>query len=39
MSTIMTDVNTNPYVGTGVTIGTGQTEFSLDRIGSGALVL
>ena len=28
MPTIMSDVNTNPYVGSGATIGTGQTEFS-----------
>ena len=28
----MSDVNTNPYVGSGATIGTGQTEFSFSRI-------
>ena len=36
MPTIMSGVNTNPYVGTGATIGTGQTEFSLAGLGSGA---
>ena len=36
MPTVMSDVNTNPYVGTGATIGTGQTEFSLAGLGSGA---
>ena len=39
MPTIMSDVNTNPYVGTESTIGTGQTEFSLAGLSSGALVL
>ena len=29
LPTIMTGIGTNPYVGTGATIGTGQTEFSL----------
>ena len=36
MPTIMSDVNTNPYVGSGATIGTGQTEFSLAGLSSGA---
>ena len=36
MPTIMSDVNVNPYVGTGATIGTGQTEFSLAGLTSGA---
>ena len=36
MPTIMSGVNTNPYVGTGATIGTGQTEFSLAGLSSGA---
>ena len=36
MPTVMTDVSTNPYVGSGATIGTGQTEFSLAGLGSGA---
>ena len=36
MPTVMSGVNTNPYVGTGATIGTGQTEFSLAGLGSGA---
>lgn len=36
MPTIMSGVNTNPYVGSGVTVGTGQTEFSLAGLSSGA---
>ena len=36
LPTVMSGVNTNPYVGTGATIGTGQTEFSLAGLGSGA---
>ena len=36
MPTVMSGVNTNPYVGTGATIGTGQTEFSLAGLTSGA---
>ena len=32
----MSGENTNPYVGTGETIGTGQTEFSLAGLGEGA---
>ena len=36
MPTIMSGINTNPYVGTGATIGTGQTEFSLAGLSSGA---
>jgi hypothetical protein len=32
----MSGVSTNPYVGTGATIGTGQTEFSLAGLSSGA---
>ena len=36
MPTIMSDVSTNPYVGSGATIGTGQTEFSLAGLSSGA---
>ena len=36
MPTVMSDVSTNPYVGSGATIGTGQTEFSLAGLGSGA---
>ena len=36
MPTVMSDVNINPYVGTGATIGTGQTEFSLAGLSSGA---
>ena len=36
MPTIMSGVNTNPYVGTGATIGTGQTQFSLAGLGTGA---
>ena len=36
MPTIMSGVNTNPYVGSGATIGTGQTEFSLAGLSSGA---
>ena len=36
MPSVMSGVNTNPYVGTGATIGTGQTEFSLAGLGSGA---
>jgi hypothetical protein len=36
MPTVMSDVNVNPYVGTGATIGTGQTEFSLAGLSSGA---
>ena len=36
MPSIMSDVNTNPYVGSGATIGTGQTEFSLAGLSSGA---
>ena len=36
LPTIMTGVGTNPYVGTAATVGTGQTEFSLAGLGSGA---
>ena len=36
LPTIMTGVGTNPYVGTGATIGTGQTEFSFAGLSSGA---
>ncbi len=36
MPTVMSGVNTNPYVGAGATIGTGQTEFSLAGLTSGA---
>ena len=36
MPTIMSGVNTNPYVGSGATVGTGQTEFSLAGLSSGA---
>lgn len=36
MPSVMSDVNTNPYVGSGATIGTGQTEFSLAGLSSGA---
>jgi len=36
MPTVMSGVNTNPYVGTGATIGTGQTQFSLAGLSSGA---
>ena len=36
MPTVMSGVNTNPYVGSGATIGTGQTEFSLAGLSSGA---
>jgi len=36
MPTVMSDVNTNPYVGSGATVGTGQTEFSLAGLSSGA---
>ncbi len=36
MPTVMSGVSTNPYVGTGATIGTGQTEFSLAGLSSGA---
>ena len=36
LPTIMTGLGTNPYVGTAATIGTGQTEFSLAGLGSGA---
>ena len=36
MPTVMTGVNTNPFVGTGATIGTGQTQFSLAGLGEGA---
>ena len=36
LPTIMTGVSTNPYVGTGATVGTGQTEFSLAGLSSGA---
>lgn len=36
LPTVMTGVGTNPYVGTGVTIGTGQTEFSLAGLSSGS---
>ena len=36
MPTIMSGINTNPYVGSGATIGTGQTEFSLAGLSSGA---
>ena len=36
MPTVMSGVNTNPYVGTGATIGTGQTQFSLAGLGTGA---
>ena len=36
LPTIMTGLGTNPYVGTGATIGTGQTEFSLAGLSSGA---
>ena len=36
MPTVMSGINTNPYVGTGATIGTGQTEFSLAGLSSGA---
>ena len=36
LPTIMTGIGTNPYVGTGATIGTGQTEFSLAGLSSGA---
>ena len=39
MPTIMSDVSTNPYVGSGATIGTGQTEFSLAGLSSGASCL
>ena len=36
MPTVMSGVSTNPYVGTGATVGTGQTEFSLAGLSSGA---
>ena len=36
LPTIMTGIGTNPFVGTGATIGTGQTEFSLAGLSSGA---
>ena len=36
MPTVMSGVNTNPYVGTGATIGTGQTQFSLAGLSAGA---
>ena len=36
LPTVMTGIGTNPYVGTGATIGTGQTEFSLAGLTSGA---
>ena len=36
MPTVMSSVSTNPYVGTGATIGTGQTQFSLAGLSSGA---
>ncbi len=36
MPTIMSGINTNPYVGTAATIGTGQTEFSLAGLTAGA---
>ena len=36
MPTIMSGVSTNPYVGSGAAIGTGQTEFSLAGLSSGA---
>ena len=36
LPTIMTGVSTNPYVGTGATVGTGQTQFSLAGLSSGA---
>ena len=36
LPTIMTGLGTNPYVGTGATIGTGQTEFSFAGLSSGA---
>ena len=36
LPTIMTGVGTNPYVGTGATVGTGQTEFSLAGLSSGS---
>ena len=36
LPTIMTGVGTNPYVGTGATVGTGQTEFSFAGLSSGA---
>ena len=36
LPTAMTGIGTNPYVGTGATIGTGQTEFSLAGLTSGA---
>ena len=36
LPTVMTGVSTNPYVGTGATVGTGQTEFSLAGLGTGA---
>jgi hypothetical protein len=39
MPTVMSGVSTNPYVGTGATIGTGQTEFSLAGLSSGASCL
>ena len=36
MPTIMSGINTNPYVGTAATVGTGQTEFSLAGLTAGA---
>ena len=36
LPSVMTGVSTTPYVGTGATIGTGQTEFSLAGLSSGA---
>ena len=36
MPTVMSSVSINPYVGTGATIGTGQTQFSLAGLSSGA---
>ena len=36
LPTVMTGVGTNPYVGTGATVGTGQTEFSFAGLSSGA---
>ena len=36
LPTIMTGIGTNPYVGTGATVGTGQTEFSFAGLTSGA---
>tara|TARA_B100001109_G_scaffold59348_1_gene48088 strand:- start:9131 stop:10969 length:1839 start_codon:yes stop_codon:yes gene_type:complete len=39
MPSVMSGVSTNPYIGTDAPIGTGQTEFSLAGLGTGASCL